>query len=44
MEYYVYELFLDDKGEKIFKFKGNGLLIDEWLIYVLMESFVFYMF
>ena len=30
-EHYVYELFLDDKGQKISKSKGNGLTIDEWL-------------
>ena len=32
-EHYVYELFLDDKGQKISKSKGNGLTIDEWLTY-----------
>ena len=30
-EGFNYELFLDDKGEKISKSKGNGLTIDEWL-------------
>jgi lysyl-tRNA synthetase class 1 len=30
-EHYVYELFLDEKGEKISKTKGNGITIDEWL-------------
>ena len=29
----TYELFLDDKGQKISKSKGNGLTIEEWLRY-----------
>jgi lysyl-tRNA synthetase, class I len=37
-EHYVYELFLDDKGQKISKSKGNGLTIDEWLTYADPES------
>jgi lysyl-tRNA synthetase class 1 len=32
-EGFNYELFLDDKGGKISKSKGNGLTIDEWLRY-----------
>ena len=32
-EGFNYELFLDDKGEKISKSKGNGLTIEEWLTY-----------
>ena len=32
-ESYIYELFLDEKGQKISKSKGNGLTIDEWLRY-----------
>ncbi|GGB51147.1 lysine--tRNA ligase [Roseibium aquae] len=43
-EHYVYELFLDDKGEKISKSKGNGLTIDEWLTYAPTESLSLYMF
>jgi len=35
---YVYELFLDEKGQKISKSKGNGLTIDEWLRYAPPES------
>ena len=31
--HFTYELFLDEKGEKISKSKGNGLTIDEWLAY-----------
>ncbi|MBA5779192.1 lysine--tRNA ligase [Stappia sp. F7233] len=43
-EHYVYELFLDEKGEKISKSKGNGLTIDEWLTYAPTESLELYMF
>ena len=28
---FAYELFLDEKGEKISKSKGNGITIDQWL-------------
>jgi lysyl-tRNA synthetase class 1 len=40
----VYELFLDAKGEKISKSKGNGLSIDEWLTYGPDESLAFYIY
>ena len=43
-EHFVYELFLDDKGEKISKSKGNGLTIDEWLTYAPTESLALFMF
>ena len=43
-EHYVYELFLDDKGQKISKSKGNGLTIDEWLTYADPESLALFMF
>jgi lysyl-tRNA synthetase class 1 len=43
-EHYVYELFLDDQGQKISKSKGNGLTIDEWLTYASEESLALYMF
>ncbi len=43
-EHYVYELFLDDLGQKISKSKGNGLTIDEWLTYAGTESLSLYMF
>jgi lysyl-tRNA synthetase class 1 len=39
-----YELFLDDKGQKISKSKGNGLSIDEWLTYAPAESLSLFMF
>jgi lysyl-tRNA synthetase class 1 len=40
----IYELFLDEKGEKISKSKGNGLTIEEWLRYGPPESLGFYIF
>lgn len=43
-ENYVYELFLDENGEKISKSKGNGLTIDEWLTYASPESLALFMF
>lgn len=39
-----YELFLDDKGQKISKSKGNGLTMEEWLRYAPEESLALYMF
>ena len=39
-----YELFLDDKGQKISKSKGNGIAIDEWLTYGPPESLALFMF
>jgi lysyl-tRNA synthetase class 1 len=41
---YKYELFLDEKGQKISKSKGNGLTIEEWLRYAPEESLSLYMF
>jgi len=35
---YVYELFLDEKGEKISKSKGNGISVEDWLKYAPQES------
>lgn len=43
-EGFNYELFLDDKGQKISKSKGNGLTIDEWLRYAPPESLSLFMF
>ena len=40
----IYELFLDENGEKISKSKGNGLTIEEWLRYGSEESLGFYIF
>ena len=41
---FAYELFLDDKGEKISKSKGNGITIDKWLEYASPESLSLYMY
>jgi lysyl-tRNA synthetase, class I len=43
-QHYVYELFLDELGQKISKSKGNGITIDEWLRYASPESLALYMF
>ncbi|MDA5194609.1 lysine--tRNA ligase [Govanella unica] len=43
-EGFNYELFLDEKGEKISKSRGNGLTIEEWLRYASDESLSLYMF
>jgi len=40
----IYELFLDEKGQKISKSLGNGLTIDEWLTYATPESLSLFMF
>jgi lysyl-tRNA synthetase class 1 len=43
-EGFNYELFLDEKGGKISKSKGNGLTIEEWLSYASPESLSLFMF
>lgn len=43
-EGFNYEMFLDEKGEKISKSKGNGLSIEEWLRYGSEESLAFYIY
>jgi lysyl-tRNA synthetase class 1 len=40
----IYELFLDARGEKISKSKGNGLSIEQWLQYGSPESLGYYIF
>ncbi|MBV1918734.1 MAG: lysine--tRNA ligase [Sphingomonadaceae bacterium] len=40
----IYELFLDENGEKISKSKGNGLTIEQWLTYGTEESMGLYLF
>jgi lysyl-tRNA synthetase class 1 len=40
----IYELFLDENGEKISKSKGNGLTIEQWLEYGSEESLGFYLY
>ena len=39
-----YELFLDEKGQKISKSKGNGLSMEEWLTYAAPESLGYFMY
>ena len=41
---FAYELFLDEKGEKISKSKGNGITIDQWLEYASPQSLSLYMY
>ena len=43
-EGFNYELFLDDKGQKISKSKGNGLSVEEWLEYAPPESLSLFMY
>jgi len=40
----TYELFLDDKGQKISKSKGNGLAVEDWLKYAPPESLALFMY
>ncbi|MDH3472226.1 MAG: lysine--tRNA ligase [Rhodospirillales bacterium] len=43
-EGFNYELFLDEKAEKISKSKGNGLTVEEWLTYAPQESLALFMY
>lgn len=43
-EHFVYELFLDQNGQKISKTSGNGVSIDEWLTYASSESLSYFMY
>lgn len=43
-EQYVYELFLDEQGEKISKTKGNGISVEQWLAYAPDESLALFQF
>jgi lysyl-tRNA synthetase class 1 len=43
-EHFSYELFLDDKGQKISKSSGNGISMDEWLSYASTESLSYFMY
>jgi lysyl-tRNA synthetase, class I len=40
----IYELFLDENGQKISKSKGNGLTIEEWLRYAAPETLSLFMY
>ncbi|MBK8174222.1 MAG: lysine--tRNA ligase [Rhodospirillales bacterium] len=41
---FIYELFLDENGEKISKSRGNGLAVEDWLKYSPAESLSYFMF
>jgi lysyl-tRNA synthetase, class I len=41
-EGFNYEMFLDEKGEKISKSKGNGISLEQWLTYGSEESLAFF--
>ncbi len=41
---FPYELFLDERGEKFSKSKGNGLAVEEWLRYAPPESLSLFMY
>src|SRR5580700_3847699 len=43
-EGFNFELFLDENGQRISKSKGNGLTLEEWLRYGILESLAYYMF
>ena len=43
-EGFNYEMFLDEKGEKISKSKGNGLSLEEWLRFGSEPSLAFYIY
>ena len=43
-EGFNYELFLDERGQKISKSKGNGLTVEDWLSYASPESLALFMF
>ena len=43
-EGFNYEMFLDEKGEKISKSKGNGLSLEQWLSYGTEQSLAFYIY
>jgi lysyl-tRNA synthetase class 1 len=43
-EGFNYELFLDEKGQKISKSRGNGLSMEEWLEYASPESLSLFMY
>jgi len=40
----TYELFLDERGQKISKSKGNGLSVEDWLKYAPPESLSLFMY
>ncbi len=42
--HFIYEMFLDENGEKISKSAGNGISIDDWLKYAGAESLSYFMY
>lgn len=40
----IYELFLDENGEKISKSRGNGLAVEDWLRYAPQETLAYFMY
>ncbi|MBL8659816.1 MAG: lysine--tRNA ligase [Rhodospirillales bacterium] len=40
----IYELFLDENGEKISKSRGNGLAVEDWLRYAPRETLAYFMY
>ncbi len=43
-QHYIYELFLDERGQKISKSKGNGIAVEDWLAYASPESLSLFMY
>ena len=43
-EHFIYELFLDEQGQKISKTSGNGIAVEDWLRYAPTESLALFMF
>ena len=41
---FIYELFLDENGEKISKSVGNGITIEQWLRYAPKESLAYFLY
>lgn len=41
---FIYELFLDENGQKISKSKGNGITIDEWMDLANKHTLEYYLF
>ncbi len=41
---FTYELFLDEKGEKISKSIGNGISVEDWLKFSILQSLELFMF
>jgi len=42
--HFIYEMFLDENGQKISKSSGNGISIDQWMTYASAESLSYFMY